>query len=75
MFKEEDLVIYIGEYIRSWGLIPYKMYTIGIVGEDYLYLKNEHIPGLIGPYNTKFFISIIDYRKQKIEKICSKLVI
>jgi hypothetical protein len=75
MFKPNDIVVYIGVYTKELRLIPNRIYTIFLVGDDYVYLKNESIPGIIGPYELSYFVTTTQYRKLKIEKICSKLEI
>jgi len=81
MFKNKDKVICVNNMRvatlqrrnKSW-LTKYKTYEVlEVINIHLLYLKNDN--GAKRTYNDKRFISQADYRKQKLEKICSKLEI
>ena len=82
MFKVGDRVICIdnnpldGNWYsldKSHCLTLYKEYTVILKNNTTISIMNDQ--NLQQPFANKRFISLLEYRKLKIEKICSKLEI
>ena len=75
MFKVGDRVIYYNLTPGVEGIKWMDTYTIySIWSDNWLYFYSEDFV-CIGPYHKDRFLSVIEYRKLKIKKICSKLEI
>lgn len=72
MFKNGYKVIYYKDKYPS-KLILYKLYNINDIDYSGKFLSITDNDGYPGFYNYDCFILLKDYRKIKLDKICSKL--
>ena len=79
MFKVGDIVVSIEEdevkgikLYDKYGIIKYTEPNI-LVEHGLVSVRNDY--NAIGYYYDYKFISLLEYRKRKIEKICQKLII
>ena len=80
MFKVGDKIVCIKNMTdsqfgdKSYCLTVHKTYIV-IKNKSAFTVSILNDQGLQQPFNIKRFISQVDFRKQKLEKICSKLAI
>ncbi len=75
MFKVGDRIVCINDSMAGLLLEINKIYIVDFIHDSVLIDVVDTKYNEIGYFNKNRFISLLEYRRKKLEKICSKLEI